>query len=466
MLVRFNVRNFLSFSERVDQTTRKSLSQEFSMLPGKTRSKDAHISQTAGLSVLKFAAVYGANAAGKSNLIKSINFFRNYIVEGNMAVGSEDMYCKTDPANKKKTSYFEAEFLLDGQLYAYGFELILSERSLASEWLCRISRNEEKYLFKKDNSKEKYVFDKELEGNKTLDLLSSAFAGSGRLFLSAINTNTPGFFKDNSAAVILRKVFNWFANTLSVNFPDNPLRDTSFITDSKAFEEASKIMKAFGTGIDEVQKNEVPVEKVMPSINPGIYKMFRRQFDNIKQINKNFAQKELKTRLGGEILAKSAKDLFILRVDTDGNEKAYEVQFLHKFKDDVLFDMKDESDGTLRLFDLLEILLTKENKVYVIDELDRRLHPCLTYQFVKIFFEYAKKRNIQLIVTTHESRLLDFDLLRKDEIWFVEKQENGESNVYSLDEYNVRFDKIIDKAYMEGRYGGVPVFTTIFPVDE
>ena len=64
----------------------------------------------------------------------------------------------------------------------------------------------------------------------------------------------------------------------------------------------------------------------------------------------------------------------------------------------------------------------------------------------------------QLIVTTHESRLMDFDLLRRDEIWFVDKDQSGASNIYSLEEYNERFDKKIDKAYLEGRYGGVPLF--------
>lgn len=114
------------------------------------------------------------------------------------------------------------------------------------------------------------------------------------------------------------------------------------------------------------------------------------------------------------------------------------------------------SDGTVRVLDLLEILLAGENKTYIIDELDRCPHPSLTYKFVEIFLQLAKEKNIQLIVTTHESRLMDFDLSRGDEIWFVNKREGGESDIYSLDKYNARFDQKIDKAYLEGRYGGVP----------
>lgn len=116
--------------------------------------------------------------------------------------------------------------------------------------------------------------------------------------------------------------------------------------------------------------------------------------------------------------------------------------------------------------DLLEILLSDEGKTYVVDELDRCLHPSLTYKFIETYLKLAAKKNLQLIVTTHESRLLDFDLLRRDEIWFIDKRNTGESDIYSLEEYNTRFDQKIDKAYLEGRYGGVPVFNTIFPVKE
>ena len=113
---------------------------------------------------------------------------------------------------------------------------------------------------------------------------------------------------------------------------------------------------------------------------------------------------------------------------------------------------------------MLEVLLAKENTTFIIDELDRCLHPSLTYKFIEKFLETTVDRNIQLIVTTHESRLLDFDLLRRDEVWFVNKRRSGVSDIYSLEEYNTRFDQKIDKAYLEGRYGGVPIFSAVFPV--
>lgn len=159
-----------------------------------------------------------------------------------------------------------------------------------------------------------------------------------------------------------------------------------------------------------------------------------------------------------DIFIRDRNEIFVVKMERGKRDKAYSIQFKHNFQNATLFKMAEESDGTARLFDLLEILLSKSSKTYVIDELDRCLHPCLSYQFVKAFFEYSRNRNVQLIVTTHESRLMDFDLLRRDEIWFVDKDQSGASNIYSLEEYNERFDKKIDKAYLEGRYGGVPLF--------
>lgn len=125
----------------------------------------------------------------------------------------------------------------------------------------------------------------------------------------------------------------------------------------------------------------------------------------------------------------------------------------------VKYDFRDESDGTRRLFDLIDILLINEdNKVFVVDELDRSLHPNLTYRFIELFYEIAKEKNTQLIFTTHESKIKDLELVRQDEIWFVEKNRNNESELYSLDVFKERYDKRVEKAYLEGRYGAIPVF--------
>ena len=108
--------------------------------------------------------------------------------------------------------------------------------------------------------------------------------------------------------------------------------------------------------------------------------------------------------------------------------------------------------------DLIEILLNSEDKVFVIDEIDRSLHPNLTYKFIELFLEIAEQKNVQLIVTTHEDAILDLELLRRDEVWFVEKDNKGKTELYSLEDFGPRFDKKILKAYLEGRYGAIPHF--------
>ena len=109
------------------------------------------------------------------------------------------------------------------------------------------------------------------------------------------------------------------------------------------------------------------------------------------------------------------------------------------------------------------MFIGNKDSTFIIDELDTSLHPQLTFRFVKMFLESGLSGRSQIIFTTHESSLMDFQLLRRDEIWFIEKDPEGRSEIYSLEDFNERSDRRIEKAYREGRYGGVPVFSTIFP---
>ena len=225
-------------------------------------------------------------------------------------------------------------------------------------------------------------------------------------------------------------------------------------------EEVCNMIAAFGTGITNYQLVEVPPEKVISHLPKEIREQLQNKFEKYT----TETEKSTDNQQGFGIIMRSKRDFFILKM-LNGKMICQTIQFEHN-KKDVLFELSEESDGTVRVLDLLEILLSDEGKTYVIDELDRCLHPSLTYKFIETFLQIAAKKNIQLIVTTHESLLLDFDLLRRDEIWFVNKRETGESDIYSLEEYNARFDQKIDKAYLEGRYGGVPIFNTIFPIRE
>lgn len=130
------------------------------------------------------------------------------------------------------------------------------------------------------------------------------------------------------------------------------------------------------------------------------------------------------------------------------------------------FNFVEESCGTKRLFDLIPLFFDDLGDCIVfIDELDRSLHPRLTVEFVNLFYRFTQGRNLQMIVTTHESALLDLNLIRQDEIWLVERLPTG-STLYSLNDFKVRFDKQIEKDYLLGRFGAVPFFSSDYVAEE
>ncbi len=459
MLIRFNVKNFLSFSHRDDIETNEERSQEFSMIPGKTRSKTEHINKSNTQDLLKFAVVYGANAAGKSNLIKALAFMQKCIIFGKIPLGYTEKFCKTDEHNKNKPSYFELQILLNDKCYSYGFEIVLNTSEIVSEWLVEIQQNDvEKLLFERNTQSGAYEFSYKLKSVNNLSVYANDIKNDKTtLFLSIMNQNKNTFYNENKEAIIFKKIFEWISISLNINYPDSPISDGTYLQDVKNIEKLGQFLCAFDTGIKEVKAVEITLEKMLSTIPPN----FQNNVLHSIELQKREVQNE--RVLGMSALIRSRNQIYTIKVDKNQNIIIHEIQFSHK--DKFSFSLGEESDGTARLFDLIEILAAKENKTYVIDELDRCLHPSLTYEFVKTFLEVAKQCNIQLIVTAHESRLLDFDLLRRDEVWFINKNDSGESDMYSLEEYNERFDKKIDKAYLEGRYGGTPVFSTLFPIE-
>lgn len=460
MLVEFSVNNFLSFSTIKTAEKKSTKYNSFTMKPGKVRLHPEHVYQNTRQNLLRFSAIYGANASGKSNLIKALDFFKRMTIKGKCPIGSIEKYCKLNKDNKNIPSFFECKLLIDDELYSYGFEVILSKGIIQSEWLKRISKNTTTCLFYKEDENDDYHFSSILNNNSALEVYQQGIKGSNSLFLYEMNNNKLGFYQNNPELVIIQSVFNWIKYKLEIISPSVPAGDTSFLLNSTSLNQVADLLNAFGTGVVSIEKVPEDPEKIFDTMPIGLKRIILKHIESFTtRINQT-----LNTNTSFEkwtSLIRNKKDIICFEVDKDLIPKAYSIQFKHKNNNsDIPFRISEESDGTIRLFELIEILLSIKGKTYIVDELNRCLHPCLTYEFIQKFFEYAKiNTKTQLIVTTHETSLLDFNLLRRDEIWFVDKNGMGNSLINHLEDYNTRFDLKIDKAYLEGQFGGIPSFS-------
>jgi hypothetical protein len=151
-----------------------------------------------------------------------------------------------------------------------------------------------------------------------------------------------------------------------------------------------------------------------------------------------------------------------LVIERDEKKHYYQITIQAAHKDvagrEIALDLLEESDGTRRLLNLIPALhhMKESGAVYLIDEIDRSLHPILVKNFLELFLKSCEGQPGQIIVTTHESNLLDLDLFRRDEIWFAEKDQGAATRLYSLADFKIRKDLEIRKHYLQGRFGAVP----------
>ena len=157
-------------------------------------------------------------------------------------------------------------------------------------------------------------------------------------------------------------------------------------------------------------------------------------------------------------MARAYKEFYTFEIDENNNIKITTIEFSHE-SSNIFFDLSEESDGTARLLDLIEILFKISNdRIFIIDEIDRCLHPSMTVKIIELFLSMAKQRNTQLIITSHESRLLASEILRNDEICFVCKNNQGASIINPLEKYQLRADKKVYAALFDGTLNTGPIF--------
>jgi len=429
MLMGFKVKNFRSFDEL----------QHFSMLAGKVRNNENHIIETNNKKILKFSGLFGANGSGKSNLIIAISIIKG-IFNGGIRTLINNQFYRGKNGDPNKDSYFEYEIEIDKKLYSYGFELNFSRNELVSEWLIDMTKPTEKIIFERDLKKKTIGSDikekneyfntclKEMKNNNSdLFLLEM----SRRLIMSK---NNDIFFKD------IINVFNFLANEMIIIRPaSHKLLPLDYV------EKKDKIIKYLNKmdiNINNIKADDYDINSIRSRMSDVDFANFINDFEMISK----------KAKINSCTL-RIENDLYLVKKDENNKFEVKSLKFMHN-NSEYSFGAYEESDGTIRVLELLDILLT-DNKVYLIDELDSSLHPLLVEGLLKLFLE--SNNTNQLIITTHELKTLDFDLVRRDEIWFAEKSEEGSTRIFSLEEFKdvARFDRKIDKAYLEGRFGAI-----------
>lgn len=450
MLSRFTVSNYKSFND----------AQCLSMDAGKIRSNAERVYAESNFKLLKFLAIYGANASGKSSLVEAFSFAQEVITNG-LPVGCNNDYCRINESNRDRITTFSFVIKIGEKKYDYGFEVLLSSGEFTSEHLYEITKTSiQKTIFSRnivDGTYEVTSFFKGSEVNSRLQIYAEDICKDGSaLLLRQMNQNKGSLYTTYPELAIYKKVFNWFKYSLSVNYPDQPVTNYPYITNEENVLQVSSLLDAFGTGIVEFRVVTVPNDKVTANIPKDLLEHI---FERLNE-QKKFAEKHNLQRMPSIMLRADDNSMYIIQI-VDDVLSCKTIEFVHK-NSTALFSLSEESDGTIRLLDLIEVLLcADEERVYVIDEINRRFHPLLTRKFIEEYLKLAKKRNIQLIVTTHESELMSFDLLRKDEIAFIAKNESGASSYFSMETFDARFDKKVRNAYLHGEYGAIPTFKDI-----
>jgi uncharacterized protein len=444
MLITFRVENFLSINQEI----------ELSMLAGQVRHPSDHvITHGVGRSridILKVAVVYGANASGKSNLIKAMDFGKQIILRGVKDIITHNKHFRLDADSMDKPSKFEYEFKIDDKIYAYGFTIHLATKTVKEEWLFEVGKTKDKPVFERTVLKSgKSEFKFSIKFDKKSEIRFSVYQQdilSNQLFLTELAEKD---LTDLPSAEPFEDAFDWFNHHLDFGYQGLQINGLDLVGQQAEIQnQFETLLSLFNTGLSGVTTERIDWEETLP---------------------------EYEQKIVAEIANKLTPNTFFIQYFDVGNHQkrftivktpkgevhVFRLLTKHKVKNsnqDIEFELGDESDGTKRLLDLLPFLqeISINPSTIVIDELDRSLHPELSRKFIELFFELSKNTESQMIVTTHESSLLDLNFLRRDEIWFTEKNADGETRVYSLEEYKPRFDNEIRKAYLMGRFGATP----------
>jgi hypothetical protein len=434
MLVSFSVSNFRSIGE--EQTLNLVASAKIADHPGHL----VRIGST-GQSVVRTAVIYGANAAGKSNVVRAMKFAQSMITQGARPIPPAAVRFRFDDAFGSKPSSFEFRFLTLGKVFTYGFDV--ETRDICAEWLTVLADGEDQVVFERDKEGKTHLGGKTttlFPGDKKIGDLLTALEflplKTTQLFLNRVTT-----LPTEVLGKTLKAVIDWLTEQLVVLLPDHRSADLlDLLYENVEFRHLTEhFLEAVGTGVGRLEFETEEVELDGPNARFGPFNNPRRLHD-VKP----------KPDDPGRGIRRQ-----LLAIHPSGGSPA-------------TLPFAEESDGTIQLLHLMPVLAAapKGTKVVVIDELDRSLHPLLCWEFIRLFSETAPGAHKQLVVTTHEAHLLNQDLLRRDEYWFVEKDRRQQTQLASLSDFKVRNDLKIEKGYLQGRFGAIPFIGSMAEIEK
>lgn len=432
MLIEFSVANYRSFR---DEATFSMVANPRQAQDGKSDDRN-QFAAPGDINLLKSAAIYGANASGKSNLIAAFDFMQRFVrgshesteETGGIEVEPFRLSTKTESA----PSIFEVVFIVGQDHYRYGFEV--TKDVVVSEWL-HLMPALKQGIERHSDGDEVILFERE---SATITL-HELFEEEGRLLLEKTRPNAlfltvVAQFNGKTAL----RVSDWFGSMeiashwASVKLLMR-LSTEQLVSDTDYLRAIEALIAHLDLGIEAVQIEKVDLPEVtLPDYYPA---EFNTAVGAISNLFKNVGHTKVKT--------------VHRKVGDDGQPIGSEI-----------FDLdRNESQGTEKLFSLAGTLLQcwKNGNILIIDELDASMHPLLTQEIVKLFNDSKINSNhAQLIFATQDTNLLDHMLLRRDQIWFTEKDRQGASHLYSLVEFKIDDDAPFEKDYIQGRYGAIP----------
>lgn len=411
MLVQFTFDNFRSIKDSVTFSMVSGLHNKLATLPARK------------MSLLPSAVIYGANASGKSNVLRAFDFMKAMVLNSRKVfqstdtLGHEPFRLSTETQNA--SSSFEVVFFIMETKYRYGFEA--DSTTVYSEWLFADEKGKEAKLFFRDTGAENfYINSEKFKEGKGLKVLANS------LFIWKC---------DQEGGQIARSILEWFkkVNLLNGMHPSDYLAYTlSQMKNPEFYEEIKKLVTSADFGINDLKhrEDEVPFSEIE---NLPVPQKIRETI---------LANASPLVKLGAKVMH--------LKYDETGNQIGLEE-----------FDLaSDESEGTKKYFCLSAPFIDtlRNGKILLVDELDASLHPLLTMALISLFNNPAiNTKNAQLIFASHDTNLLNQKLFHKSQIWFTEKDTVGSTHIHSLVEYkNVRATDNLEKHYIQGKYGAIP----------